>query len=408
MKSVAFTLLALSVATVGCKTRSTELSGLESVPNQAFTDIYHTDHDGGLYENIQEKFQTQKWNYQVSLKNLQLNWPLQDDKTPLLTRFSTPTIVSLDEDKDASDKANWFVYLHEGLDIARSKTDVSGNVMAPVSGQAIIIHDVMADAENPKAPLPYDTAVVIYDQSSHAVISMLHVTPAANLKTDTFTPVKAGDLIGTLAPLSGSGLPDDARLQHVHLSVLDFSKQMLINPMMHIAKYSDKVAPKIHRAFLMNEVGEVLTDLTDGALDIVIEASDRDRDSERPFEVAAIDFEIRDENNKVLSTSPDCDFGRFSEKSFMEVFDPRDALDLGTALSDGKTPPASQERTFRYVITNLKPNGNDTGCELLRDEKGFLLVNEKTQKIKIRVKVYDHMGNNTRQEFEFKRNQTAI
>lgn len=406
MKSTAFILLALT-ATAGCKTRSNELSELESVPNQAFTDIYHTDHDGGLYENIQEKFSAQKWNYQVNLKNLQLNWPLQDEKTPLLTRFSTPTIVSLDDDKEASDKANWFVYLHEGLDIARSQTKVSTDVRAPVSGEAIIIHDVAADADEPKTPLPYNTAVVIYDKNSHAIVSMLHVTPAANLKTDGFITVKAGDVVGTLAPLSGSGLPDDARLQHVHLSVMDLGKQMLINPMMHVSKYSDKIAPKIQRAFLMNEIGEVLTDLTDGALDIVIEASDRDRDSERPFEIAAIDFEVRDENNKVLRAGPDCDFGRFSEKNFAEVFDPRDALDLGNALTDGKAPAANQERTFRYVITNLKPNGNDTGCELIGDEKGFLLVNEKTQKIKVRVKVYDHMGNSTRQEFEFKRNQTA-
>lgn len=405
MKTVAFALLAMSAASVSCKTRTAALTELESIPNQAFADIYHTDHEAGLYDNIQDKFGTQKWNYQVNLKNLKLNWPLKDTKTTLLTRFSTPTIVSLEEAHETT-QANWFVYLHEGLDISRSQAEVSADVQAPVSGQAIVMQDAIAD-ETTTPLTAYDTAVVIYDQNSHAVVSLLHVAPAAHLKTDSFTAVKAGDVIGSLAPITGVALPNDPRLQHVHLSVLDLSKQLMLNPMMHMAPYNDKIAPKIHNAFLLNENGEKLTHLIDGDLDIVIEASDRDRDSERSFEIAAIDFEVRDENNKVLRSAPDCDLSRFTEKNFMDVFDSRDALDLGNAMSDGKNAPVQAERSFRYIITNLKPNGNDGGCDLLADEKGFLPISEKTQKIKILVKIYDHMGNSTRQEFEFKRLQTA-
>lgn len=385
-KKQIFTFFASVLVMAACGERPG--SRLQSLPNDGFLQSMESD----FFLRIQETFEPHELDLETHAEALDPLWPLAA-QPDLMTRFGTPTHI-----------AGFLNYDHEALDIRRADPTAPQTVRTPVKGQAALVHDGGSDD-------PYSTAVVIYDEQSHYLLSLLHVDPAPRFETDGLTPVEKGAPIGDLAPVTSMESPDEAKYRHVHLSVIDLKQKRLEDPEPYLAEgYLDTASPVAERVYFLDSNAELSAPAPGVELDVVAEVFDRDGLSGWNFEVAALSYDIKDDKGRVLASSAVCDLTEFTAKGQFQEERPLPSyrmLDL--AATDGQTQEGffsfptdalNPERTFRYALTHLKANRSGP-CQLLSDEAGTLVISPATDKITVEISLRDHQGNWSRKSFVF-------
>ena len=388
--------LALSFL-VACAQNVEEVDSSESalLPNGS---IFETSHDGTTYRRIAEAFAARGLDMHVDLTSFAPSWPLVDTKSMALNRFGTPILYAQ------------YGYYHTGLAVLRSDPSVSPEVVAPHDGLAMVFDwsgERISEVTN-----PYATVVAIYDPISHVVTQLMHVAPTSALASATEpVAVTKGAVIGKLAPAPLPTAADAVRLATAHLVFIDGENAKILDPATLLPDYHDSVAPEAKSLYVADASGQVTPDFTSGQIDLVVEAADRDDDSARNFEVAAIGFTVKDQDGAVLATNAKCALGDLYESiAAASSFRARELVDFGSAAGQmtGAWPNTDVDnpyRTFRYALTNLAHD--DAGRCIVRDDAaGFLDVGDAVTKLDVSVTLYDAKGNESTRSFELARAAT--
>lgn len=377
-------LIALGLFAVACGSSKREETGSSEgmlLPNDT---IFETGHDGATYKAIADYFRGRSGiDLHVTLEGFAPAWPLKDDKTVVLNRLGTPILFGQ------------FGYFHTGMDIMRSSGVVSTEVTAPHDGLAAVFDWTGAKIE--ASSNPQQTVVAIYDPVSHVITQLMHVDPAAALlgQTDPVT-VHKGDVIGKLALAPVPGQVDRMRLAHTHVNFVDGENLKLLNPA-KLFPYKDTTLPETKTVYITTDEGKKREDFLSGKMDIVVEAADRDDDSQRNLEVSAIAFTIKDQDGNVLSQSAQCNLGDLYE-SIAAPYSTKakELIDFGSAATqvNGGWPSSDTDnaaRTFRYGLTQLAvENGR---CTVKNDADGFLDIPDTVEKLSVEVTLWDGSGN---------------
>lgn len=357
-----------------------------SIPNDNWA---HEDTDEDNFHLLtRRKFQALGYLPQGDVGKLKPAWPLQDHEASLLTRFGTTTTLP-----------NFsMAYNHEALDITRSSITVSDTVYAPADGLAIVLQDNLDD--------PYATAVAILDEESQLVISLLHLHPAAHLRSDQLIRVRRGEVIGQLAPVNDMVLPADREsYKHVHLSVLDLAKGALLNPTAAFLHYQDQVRPFITGLKIFDGQGLEQPGLVNGRIDLTVEAADLDNQGIRNFEIRTIALRVSDQTGRVLFDLKACPMDFLTLPIMAPDLRAAYHLDFIASFWDNAFPfptnAAVSHRMFSYVATNFQQTS--AGCALLPDSEGFIEVDERVQELSVQVDVSDHHGNSAHETFTLRR-----
>ncbi len=389
----AFALSVLSVSAVACSQHVEDVDSSESalLPNSA---VFEVGHDGTTYRLIAESFASRGLDMHVDLSTFAPEWPLVDTKTSVLNRLGTPVLYAQ------------YGYYHTGLAVVRTDSSIAKDVVAPHDGLAMVFD--WSGSRISEVTNPYATIVAIYDPVSHVVTQLMHVAATSALVSAT-EPVQVtkGDVIGTLAPAPVPSQGDASRLASTSLVFVDGENKKLLNPATLISGYHDTVAPEAHSLYATDATGQVLGELASGQLDVVVEATDRDDDSNRNFEVSAIGFTIKDQDGNVLATNTKCALDELYDSiATASSFRARELIDFGSAAGQvsGAWPNSDVDnpmRTFRYAITNLSTeNGR---CTVRNDAESFLEIADATTKLDVSVTLWDAKGNETTKSFELLR-----
>jgi hypothetical protein len=274
-------------------------------------------------------------------------------------------------------------------------TSASDDVRAPVSGQLMVFDTFGAPR---LAPVGYASIVAIYDSASRLVVTLLHVMPTPALASITApVPITKGAIVGSLAPPSLNNFPAVHEFHHTHLNVIDGRSKKLLDPVPLFAAYKDTVKPSVEAVYLLDELAARSDALRTGRLDVVVDAFDRDDESARNLEVAAIAYAIKDGHGNVLRSSPRCNLRELFE-SIASPYSERalSLVDFGNALSqrDNTWPNAdlgNLNRRFRYVLTHLAVK--DGRCTTLDDADGYLDVADDVSRLDVHVTLWDPSGN---------------
>lgn len=310
------------------------------------------------------------------------DWPLAPaDRTAVLNRAGTPIRLAQ------------YVYEHTGLDIIRRHDAASTDVVAPVGGIALVTDWDGAQALTGS----YQTVVSIWDPTTHLIVQLMHVAPAAGLPRGEFFTIERGQLIGTLAVIAR--IPGG---EHVHVNVVDASAMRLVDPAIAFPAYQDTTAPTIQHVYLLDAQAGRSDSLTTGPLDVVVEVADRDAHSRRNLEPARIAYVARDQAGTVLGQVEACALSdAFSDLQVEALTATIRLLDFGNAEAQfGGFWPASDlgnpDRTFRYAVTNLRHEG--TRCAVVEDDRlGAIEVTDAVTAVELTIDVWDARGNRATQ-----------
>lgn len=379
----------------GARVESTDDSIL---PNSA---IFELGHDGTTSRRIAEAFSSRGYDLAVDVTSFTPGWPLTDTKPSVLNRHGTPMLYA------------GFGYVHTGLDVVRSDSSVSKDVVAPHDGLAMVF-DWSGNPIN-QVNTPYATIVAIYDPTSHVVTQLLHVGAVdALVKATEPTQVTKGSVIGKLAPAPLANVDDALRLANTQVVFIDGANAKLLNPASLLADYTDTVAPESKRVYVTDETGQVASEFTTGKFDLVVEAADRDDSGKRNFEVSAVAFTVKDQDGTTVSESAKCEldslYGSIAEGA---TFKALDVVDFGSAVAAGQVLGAwpksdidNPGRTFRYALTNLKVvNGK---CTASPDANAALEVASTVTKLDVSVTLWDAKGNESTSSFEVLRTPAPV
>ena len=390
LTAFALSVLSLSAA---CARQGEDVEESESalLPNSG---VFEVGHDGAVYRQIAESFAARGLDMHVDLSVFAPEWPLVDTKTSALNRFGTPILYAQ------------YGYYHTGLAVLRTDSSVSKEVVAPHDGLAMVFDwsgNRISEVTN-----PYATIVAIYDPVSHVVTQLMHVEAApAPLTTTDPVPVTKGSVIGKLSPAPVPTPGDASRLANTSLVFVDGENQKLLNPASLLPGYHDSVAPEAFGVYPTDATGQVLAGLASGQLDIVVQAADRDDDSNRNFEVSAIGFTITDQDGNVLASNAKCELDDlYSSIAADSSFRARELVDFGSAAGQigggwPNTDVDNPNRIFRYALTNLAIESGR--CVVHDDEASFLDIADSITKLDVSVTLWDAKGNESTKAFEIVR-----
>jgi hypothetical protein len=384
-RKTAFTVPLLALFAVACVREAREEVGASEgalLPNPK---IFEVDHDGATYRLIAEYFKGRDLDTHVVLEGFDPAWPLADTKTAVLNRVGTPVLFAQ------------LGYFHTGFDVIRSDSTVGMDVRAPHDGLAAVFDWTGARISN--VTNPQTTVVAIYDPVSHVITQLMHVRPTdAIAQAADPIPVTKGEVIGKLAP-APVGTQEALRLAHVHLNFIDGENMKILNPAKLFAGYKDTVAPEVKGVYVAGETGIATSEFYTGKLDVIVETADRDDDSRRNLEIAAIAFQIKDQDGRVLASQDRCDLAQLYESIARPApFRAKHLIDFGSAAEQvrGGWPSSDVDnpaRTFRYALTQLLVE--DGRCTVKDDEQGFLDVSDEVTKLVVEVTLWDAKGNET-------------
>lgn len=344
--------------------------------------VFERDHDGSGYRVIAEDFGKRGFDLNVDLTKLDTAWPMRGPSTAVLNRVGTPIFFGT------------MAYYHTALDVMRTVETDDDTVLAPVTGRAFT-YDWSG---NPRATSrAYSSVVAIWDEASHVVVQLMHVAPTSALAQAT-EPVQVtkGEPIGKLAR-PGLGQGSNERLAHTHVSFVDGAGKKSLDTAALLASYRDTTKPAARRIYVTDAQAKVSDGLVSGAIDVVLEAFDRDEDSQRNLELAAIAFEIQDQTGKVLAKQPRCNLIDLHASVAQDYsFRAAQLLDFGTARAQmsGGWPNSdidNPDRTFRYALTQLKVQ--DGKCTVVDDTQGFLQVDDSVTALRVATTFWDPKGN---------------
>ncbi len=148
--------------------------------------------------------------------------------------------------------------------------------------------------------------------------------------------------------------------------------------------------------------------LVPGKVDIVLEAHDRDDDTDHNFELGSIAFQISDVHGEVLRSSPRCFFEHLYDDASASSSPALKLLDFGNArhqIERGEwflSDIDDRERTFRYALTQFHVD-QDGRCQVYDDPDGYLQVPDEGGSLLVRAKLWDHSGNTREVEHVLKR-----
>lgn len=391
------TALALSLVLFACGRENFEdAESAESalLPNGS---VFETGHDGGTYRIIAEYFRSRNLDMHVALDSFAPAWPLKDTKSVVLNRVGTPVLFGS------------IGYYHTGFDVMRSDATVSTDVLAPHDGLAVVFD--WAGSKISSVQNPQTTIVAIYDPVSHVVTQLMHVH-ALDAIAQSVDPVLVtkGQVIGKLAPAPVPAA-DASRLSHTHLDFIDGETMTILNPAKLFAGYHDSVAPEATNVYVAGEDARSDTQLSSGKLDVIVEAFDRDDDSNRNLEVAGIAFAIKDQDGNVLSSQDRCDLAQLVDSIAQpSSFRAKELVDFGSAASQvsGGWPSSDVDnvsRTFRYALTQfVVVNGR---CSVQDDAQGFVDVADSVTKLVVDVTLWDPKGNQSQKTLEVTRDSST-
>lgn len=351
--------------------------------------VYERDHDGNGYRVIAEYFGARGLDLAVDTSSFAPIWPVPGEKSLLLNRLGTPIYFGS------------MGYYHTAFDVLRTPEADGTTVVAPHAGLAKVF-DWYGTPVNPSDP--YSSVIAIYDPVSHVVTQLMHVKalPALASATDPIE-VAQGDVIGEIAVINQ--IAD--RLRHSHVDFIDGQKKTILNPGALFPNYHDSVAPQAKRVYVADEAAQTGDKLVSGKIDVVVEAFDRDDDSDRNFELGAIAYSVEDESGQVLANVPRCSLDHVYESiAGPSSFRAKQLIDFGSATGQlGGDWPSSdidnRERTFRYALTQLVVE--DGRCKVLDDTVGHLEVGDDIQQIVVRMTLWDPKGNQTEHVATLKR-----
>jgi hypothetical protein len=346
--------------------------------------VYELDHDGMGYRMIAEYFGERGLDLRVDTSAFAPIWPVRGGKTSVLDRVGTPIYLGQSG------------YYHTAFDILATPAPNGREVIAPHAGLALVF-DWSGRRATPNNP--YRSVVAIYDPVSHIVTQLMHVKPTAALAAAT-EPVRIarGDVVGeiTMAPI---GAEDAARLSHAHVNFIDGATNTILDPARLFPDYHDSVAPQPKRLYVADEAARAGNTLVSGKIDLVLEAFDRDDDSNRNLELGAIAYTIQDPRGEVIASLPRCSLSHLYESVAAPAsFRAKELIDFGSASSQisGGWPNSdidNPERTFRYALTQLAvENGR---CKVLDDVAGHLEIGDDVEELVVRVTLWDPKGNQT-------------
>lgn len=391
-----YALPVLSLVAAACSQHAEDVDSSESalLPNGS---VFEVGHDGTTYRLIAEAFASRGLDMHVDTAAFAPEWPLVDTKTTALNRFGTPILFAQ------------YGYYHTGLAVMRTDSSVSTEVVAPHDGLAMVFDwsgNRISEVTN-----PYGTIVAIYDPVSHVVTQLMHVAATSALASAT-EPVQVtkGSVIGKLAYAPLPAQADASRLANTSLVFVDGENKKLLNPAALLPGYHDTVAPEAFGVYPTDATGQVLAELASGQLDIVVQAADRDDDSNRNFEVSAIGFTIKDQDGNVLATNAKCALDELYDSiANVSSFRARELVDFGSAAGQvsGGWPNSDVDnpnRTFRYAITNLATESGR--CTVRDDASSFLEVGDSITKLDVSVTLWDAKGNESTKSFEIVRPAT--
>jgi len=344
--------------------------------------VFEREHDGLSYRVIAQDFGNRGFDLEVDITKLDASWPLRGDGTAVLNRLGTPILLG--------ERG----YYHTALDVIRTAETDDATVLAPVTGSAFT-YDWSG---TPRATSsPYATVVAIWDEASHVVVQLMHVAPTAALAAATKpVPVTKGDPIGRLA-LAPLGDTHAGRLAHTHVSFVDGEGKRSLDAAALLAPYRDTTPPTARRIYVADEAARIGERLVSGNIDVVLEAFDRDEDSKRNLELAAIAFRVTDQTGRVLAEQPRCNLLDLHGSAAQPYpFRARELVDFGSARSQksGGWPSSdidNPDRTFRYALTQLRvTNGR---CSVVDDRDGALEVSDAVTTIHVETRIWDPKGN---------------
>ncbi len=381
-----------------CKQRDN--SEIKELPESLLIDMFNE--TSNYNKNLQAKFGSSGLNFTVEKQNLRLVPPIKDSIN-LLSRFGTPTIAKVNflDDSDPIGVG----YFHEALDIARKDPYSPDDVFAPVSGKARLVFDADPTAEDPAGIDSYSTSLVIHDESSNALVSILHLKPLPNFyQNEGFVDVSKGEVIGQIGKLERSVIQDKPEFRHVHLMIIDFEKRQFLNPSFYLSGYKDTEAPHLSEVALYDEQRKRHSKLTSGKLDIVVSAYDMDNFSTFNQEIARMALVVNDHHGNELFNLPDCDFNDFWFEKDLGLKSPLHAINIQPIFDPLPVESANIAREkifFEYAATNFNVKGGQ--CEILADEDGYVSIDDSHQYVIVSVKITDHFGNQIDRKFEIKR-----
>lgn len=379
-----YALLAIIWSGVSCQQPSTS-SNLKKLSNGRYVDIYHRSET--YYTKLKEKFQSlDKDLEKPDISKLQMIWPLKDQKTYMLQRYGLMQNAKFVDGDDSFGVA----YLHDALDIARSNTQLSKEVIAPVSGLAFSFFDL--DKDNPSS-----LSVIIFNPESNLLVSLLHVVPDPLLFPDdgVIVEVEAGQRLGELAIHNHVLEKQQEENRHIHLSVVDLFNNKLLNPLIFFQSYKDSHLPAAKGVYIMDDEGQKKDSLVSGKIDVILDAFDMDGQSLYNLDISYLEIEITDQSGNVIYNLDECNLKHYTEK-LDNMYDIRDMFDLENDPLHSEYFKKSEanvqkKRSFKYVLTHLKEA--DGFCLLEQDEQSFLQIDDSVQSIIVKYNIMDFHRN---------------
>lgn len=355
------------------------------IPNQYWSSALPQPGAKNIHQKAVEKFFKNGFDLEPRLENFSPSWPLLGRAPALLTRFGTPTVLKFN--------SSGSVYTHESLDITRLSTSITDKVFSPVSGSATIIYDQGDRSE-------YSTSVVIWDEESNLLISLLHLRPANFLAHKNFVKISKGDYIGNLAKVESMVDPaKQEEFKHTHLAVIDAAASKLLNPSNMFETYDDSIQPTVKDVQLFDEHGNILPKLFNGKLDMSVVTFDQDNYSGRNFEIANIKANVKDQRGRLLYELKKCNLDFLTSALVNQDIKNAFHLDyIGNFVNADfgffLTNASVQDREFSYAFTNFQRHSNGE-CFLVDDKSGFIFIEKEIKSIKVEIEVFDHHGNKT-------------
>jgi hypothetical protein len=382
----------LALACAGPVEDAAKSSESALLPNSQVFDVAH---DGPTYKAIAEWFAAKGYDLHVDKTGFAPSWPLLDPKPSALNRMGTPIAFSAGASYGSGADGPIYGYFSTGLDVIRSNaTAVIDSVSAPHGGDAFAFD--WTGQPLAAGQTPYASVVAIHDSVTHIVTILMHVAPTSAIATATApVPVTKGSSIGRLAP-APLPTPKDATYAHTKVVFFDGENKLILNPAPLFADYKDTTAPTLSGVYVGTEAGTYASSLSTGKLDLVLTAYDRDDNGGRNFELSALAYTLKDQDDNVLRELPKCSLDQVYESAATPgSFHAKDLIDFGTGENQINeawpgTDVGNGSRTFRYALTNLAvENGR---CVVKDDASAFLEVAETVKKISVAVTGWDANG----------------
>lgn len=372
--------------------------------------------DNEFNQRIIQTFQNFNLNLDSSdLTKLKLIWPLNDPERHMLSAFESPDVVRVefeipDSNGQSTRQRFWSVISHKAIDVCRSRTSLSADLYAPISGLALTLQEEVAGLN----PTTYSTAMAIYNSESRTVTVLLHTRPRADLKlTKAPIYVKQHELIGELSNEVPS-LPLVAEsLRHTHVYVLHQKAQQqfeVLNPLSHFQDVSDHMSPVLDDLYLYDEQAQKQHHLIDGAIDIVIKTHDRIDHSDELLPPYQMSYKLFDHQGHLIQKAENCVFENWLQNSLSQGDLPiyTSLYDLMGSFEEASdknwpatyTPASVSQRYYRFVLNHFKQNPKTNACELLIEpsetnlKSREIFITPEVKWLKLQLKLQDRSGNN--------------